>query len=111
VTTYVVQCAYEDSTVLEMERRFRDFQKLRDDIVELFPRAESWSFPPKKYVGKMKEPGEHDRLLTTFLAGLRCSERDRLLTTFLAGLRFHSDGAVLQWSPSGGRRWRSGATL
>ena len=76
--------------------------ELRDDIVELFPRAESWSFPPKKYVGKMKEPGEHDRLLTTFLAGLRCSERDRLLTTFLAGLRFQIDGAVLQ-SPSGMR--------
>ena len=53
--------------------------------------------------------GEGDRLLTTFLAGLRCSERDRLWT-FLAGLRFHSDRAVLQWLPSGGRRWRSGAT-
>ena len=53
VTLYVVDCEFSDGTSNRFKRRFRDFRKLRDDIVDLFPRAESWEFPAKHLIGNM----------------------------------------------------------
>ena len=46
---YVVTCTFEkDGGTIQFERRFRDFYKLRDDVVDLFPRADAWEFPKKQ---------------------------------------------------------------
>ena len=54
VTVYVVTCTFKGSGApVQFEHRFRDFQKLRDDVVDLFPRADGWEFPKKQIYGKM----------------------------------------------------------
>ena len=51
VTLYVVKCKFSDGSTNEFTKRFREFRKLRDEIVDLFPSAESWSFPAKHLIG------------------------------------------------------------
>ena len=51
VTLYVVNCKFSDGSTNEFTKRFREFRKLRDEIVDLFPSAESWSFPAKHLIG------------------------------------------------------------
>lgn len=51
VTMYGVNCKFSDGSTTDFTKRFRDFRKLRDEVVDLFPSAESWPFPAKHLIG------------------------------------------------------------
>ncbi len=51
VTMYVMNCKFSDGSTKNFTKRFRDFRKLRDDVVDLFPSAGSWAFPAKHLIG------------------------------------------------------------
>eukprot|EP01043_Picozoa_sp_COSAG02_P031904 COSAG02_NODE_2106_length_9814_cov_3.447864_2_plen_478_part_00 len=51
VTLFVMNCKFSDGSTNNFTKRFRDFHKLRNDVVDLFPSADSWPFPAKHLIG------------------------------------------------------------